>query len=1547
MASASVKETKKHRSLGTWAKDTFNVLIPSRLTSFRKPSKGAVLGSSVRATSQQDLSRNLRTEPLRKHTASLPGLHDANQMGHGAIELAPPLPAKTPINEGDGRAEPGLHVPIVTSSGLKITVNFIGTLLKKLPDIVDGNPVKIAASLAKAIVEITEAVKGNMDAVDRRIASTCAQLEIVNKTLADPTTYDERNNIWLKEFKSTLDIEFTKLYQLRNGGLAVKIMNYEDEKSRIADIFERINDARIQFELGTAIAMYKLGSAIQNDLKSLLLDRLKASRRADHKYHLGPKDRERLGRAVCIPGTRVDILSGAVSWANDLSTESPSVYWLFGPAGSGKTTIAFTVARRFELTGDINDTIKLGGNFFCSRLFDETRTVTHIVPTIVYHLALRCPAFAETLRVSASFDVIDQDPATQLKELLVDPWCNSRPETDDGSSSAGRYLIVVDALDEIEGREGPEFLRALLDVIRENNLPGLKFFITSRSDPDLVARVEAFEQKKWCRLQDVEEEVVSADIAKYLQANFPHLKDTVEMARLLEFSGALFICAATLVRYLGVLSRHEQRQALASLFLESSNSQKTTLGATGLLDVLYNQILTEAFEGFDAAFRINRLRVLHTFLSTQERTSTTTVASLLFPKGPTDNKTPGFPPTTVELVDDVLSRLHAVLYTDENKLVLSYHKSFTDFIFDPDRSKEFCCSQAALHERLAEGCFRVMKLGLRFNIANIPTSFLLDRENTGLSEQVKCNITEDLAYSCRHWGFYLSAATQAKESESLVLMLSDFLELRVLFWIEAMNLLGCADLCDPTLRAIDIAAMYEQGDYTPLGRRCREAASFALYFSGSPTSSSTPHLYVSALATWHGRLVVSESWRKHFPKIPRMTTRSRLLTSTFLEINVGRVDVIAVSGSGRVIASTKHNSVHLWDAVKGVVRNVLKGHSSAVTSLAFSGDGKWIVSGSKDKTLRVWKVVEGVLFRVLKGHSGWVRSVAFSGDGSRVASGSVDMTVRVWDTLKGTETGVLKGHCGDITSVALTRDGARIASGSADKTVRVWDGRTGIAIHVLEGHSSLVTAVGFSWDGNWIASGSNDGRVRVWDASTWVERGALEVYSSWITSVALLPDGSSVIAGSTDGSVTLWDSTSSTALRVLPSREESNLESTAGESDSVLFVTFIDDGSRIISGSELNGTVRVMENVASRVSGAIMDWKTTLTSVAFSVDGTRIALGSIGEAVKVCDASSGSELGLLLGHTSRVTSLAFTGDGSRIATGSYDRTVRVWDVSTLNAVGVLTGHRARVMSVAFLGDGTRIASGSVDKTVRVWDALAGMVLSVLKGHKGCVTSVAFTEDGSRIVSGSLDMTVRVWDALGGMELRVVGHEYPVMSVAFSPDGTRIGSASYDTVRVWDASTGVVMGVLEGHSAWVTSIAFSGDGTRIVSGSHDKTVRVWDAGTGDLLQVMEGHNDRVAAVAFSGEGSRIVSGSDDETVRVWDLEPSYVNEIVAKPPKPDSRTGWIMSPSENNRLMFVPPSGNLPQSPCTLVISEKAPCSVVDLSSATLGTKWSHCYSPHS
>jgi hypothetical protein len=492
-------------------------------------------------------------------------------------------------------------------------------------------------------------------------------------------------------------------------------------------------------------------------------------------------------------------LRNITRWANDTSPESEDIYWLVGPAGSGKSTIAYTVARRFELTADVDDTIVLGGNFLCSRLFEETRYETHIVRTLVYHLALKCKIFADALCRSGKFEAVHHDVRTQLEDLLVEPWRECYSTMGSDSSSRRRYLVVIDALDEIEQQGGSTFLRDLLGVINDNPLPGLKFFVTSRPDPDLVMRVESFSRKKTFRLQDVEKEEVQGDIEKYLEASLPHFKGLGEMESLLEFAGGLFICAATLVRHLTCsnLKPVEQQRLLRKLFSDTVPPQSPQLSSKAalLLDTLYLRILSDAFSDLESDDFSTRLQVLHTFLCTPEPVTASTAAKLVCDDS--DETNPAF--SFSEVADDVVSRLHAVIYIDNQQRILSYHKSFSDFMFDPLRSKEYRFNSHVHHRLLTESCFRVMNRGLRFNVADIRTSFILDSDNQELPTQVKKNIPPVLSYCSRNWGYHLSTTTSTTP-DPLVNTLAAFLQLRALFWIEAMNLLDVGGMCDPMLR---------------------------------------------------------------------------------------------------------------------------------------------------------------------------------------------------------------------------------------------------------------------------------------------------------------------------------------------------------------------------------------------------------------------------------------------------------------------------------------------------------------------------------------------------------------------------------------------------------------------------------------------------------------------------------------------------------------------------------------------------------------------------
>ena len=193
------------------------------------------------------------------------------------------------------------------------------------------------------------------------------------------------------------------------------------------------------------------------------------------------------------------------------------------------------------------------------------------------------------------------------------------------------------------------------------------------------------------------------------------------------------------------------------------------------------------------------------------------------------------------------------------------------------------------------------------------------------------------------------------------------------------------------------------------------------------------------------------------------------------------LDAVAFSPDGQILAMNEDNNIAFWNADTGQRLHELSGHKEEVTSLAFSPDGKILISGSYDRTISLWNVRERKQFGTLEGHTSAVYTVAFSPDGQYIASGDKDHKIILWPLYNDSSPQILTGHSQEVFSVAFSADSKILASGSADGKIKMWRVSTGELIETLpEQHYRGVTSVAFSPDGRHIASGDRDMTVRIW-----------------------------------------------------------------------------------------------------------------------------------------------------------------------------------------------------------------------------------------------------------------------------------------------------------------------------------------------------------------------------------------------------------------------------------------------------------------------------------
>ncbi|KAJ1305719.1 hypothetical protein OPQ81_010453 [Rhizoctonia solani] len=1411
------------------------------------------------------------------------------------------------------------------------------TNLAAFLDILSHNPV--FAPLAAVLDNLSWFIKAHENVVNtKEYEDLRTQLEALFKDLCghfDGVTSPAMTTSILNLCQA-IQTELREVYSTEDRNMISRYLQADHKLDKITGCYRRIQGYLERIMLNATVNIWR---TVDKQATESQLRNLNPSMSACYDS----AEANVVQRRECTPRTREQVLLDLKAWKDKQDGEN--VCWINGMAGTGKTTIATT------LCSMLNKSHELGASFFCSRSISACRNVNLILPTIAYQLArFSSPFRGELLQVlDRDPDVHTKVPRVQFQRMIIEPLQKVT------LSLPSSVVVVIDALDECEGDRAEQILEVLLD--HATQLP-IKFLVCSRPEYHIRKKIYKSALRAKITLHELDEKVVKEDIETYLQTELAALSIVLksdDLATLVERAGALFIYAATVVRY---IERGHTAERLAAV-LKVPGVEKESSNKTKEIDRLYEAVLISAFgnEDLEQAEKERMVLVLHTVVCAQEPLTVAALAGLL-----------SLAPTQVA---EALNPFWSVLHISESASghrVSTLHASFPDYILEPKQSNQFACNAQMHHGRLAGWCFKRIEQNIpQFNVCDLSSSYLFDEDVPDLEEKVQQKIPMDLLYACQYWAVHLSLGV---ESAKLAAMLHEFLSKRLLLWIEVLNL---TKRIDKGILLMEQATSWLRLQATRLFENAillaRDARHFVTMFATSPVSQSTPHLYVSMLASWPDDQPIAQSYTQRTAKLPNIKgkeTVERQLALLSMVPAGSMLYSVVYSPNGRFFAaSTDIGTILVWDAVScRMTIDPIEGHTGPVRALSISPDGTQICSGSEDETVRIWDPQNGrQIAGPLTGHTDWVWSVDYSPDGSLIASASFDGTVRIWSThdwqMKGNPLGL---HDGRVFSVAFSPNGSILAAGFKSM-IHLWDPFTGRMIgETLLGHTADVNTLAFLPDGIHLISGSDDRTIRIWDVRTGqTPLRFLREHLSGVDSVTVSPDGHLAVSAAQDSTVRMWDTNTWQSRSVIH------------RTGLVRSVRFSPDGLRLVSGSA-DGNLRLWEvqdiiygQGENTKSDGHSDW---VRCVALSPCGSYIVSGSDDMTVCIWDAKNGRLLfGPLKGHNHIIVAIGISADSNHIFSASADLMILVWDrkkgelehaIGPFEAVENSDASYYETWPVAFLFDGRRVVYGSHSGRIYMWEDSKLSFEST--GHRSAVHSISFSPDGQSFASGSKAGELIMWDACSGKQLLdpFIGHSHRVTSISFSPDGSQIASGSLDgTIRLWSTTTGLQLcGPLEGDTMSVRSVAFSPDGTYIVSGSQDMGIFIWDIASSRSIAAFNGHTHSVFSVAFSPDGAQIVSGSADTVIRFWNAPPpksdsgeDYSRES-ANATEPSHSLSWTMDDDgwvyDNQQclLLWVPPDLRTallrPQN--TMLISRQG-CVELDFSQARIGDAWDSCYQP--
>jgi WD40 repeat protein len=509
--------------------------------------------------------------------------------------------------------------------------------------------------------------------------------------------------------------------------------------------------------------------------------------------------------------------------------------------------------------------------------------------------------------------------------------------------------------------------------------------------------------------------------------------------------------------------------------------------------------------------------------------------------------------------------------------------------------------------------------------------------------------------------------------------------------------------------------------------------------------------------------------------------------------------VLGFSSDGKRLAFASSGEVaYLWEVPSGRALSEFKLLNGDLTSaLALSPDARllasatrWVTKDVEPGPICLWDTATGKKLYRLAGHKESVQCLAFSADGKTLVTVVWGQLPVLREARTGRELLKLGGQNQRMLRLAFSPDGRMLATGSGSDGLCLWDAATGKR---RPGFRTVQTGEGclaFAPDGKVLAVTNWSGRrIRLLDVTSGEVIGQQPEPEGPICFLGLFPDSKTLAVGSDlwDGNVFLWQPFGAGRSKRLLKRTV--LYRPALSPDGKL-LAFGGDGPLIGLHDADTGTL--LRGLVKRASEPCL--------CVFSPDSKSLAVDAGGGRVDVFDVASGKRRFVIHAHEIRLDCVAYSPDGRLLATARGCE-LALWEAATgklchrmrngpegLNAALVFAPDSATLASLIRPSDVDEMSDHLIGVTL--WNVASGRRLYRVARQHGAGRTLAFSPDGRTLACENVGNEVSLWEVASGKERRrFAGHQHGVGALAFSRDGRWLISGGLDaTVLVWDLAT---------------------------------------------------------------------------------------------------------------------------------------------------------------